>query len=106
MRAGSVAGETKDAPEELLRRMLAKEQDTLRAADLALCKWKAAHHAACIEGLAGEAFEVQDGTRGWSAQDCTDFRKELDWRLQAFRKANTKLELYLMQTDERRAARL
>ncbi len=44
--------------------MLTKEQDTLQAADLILCKWKAAHHAACIEDLAGEAFEVQDDVRG------------------------------------------
>ena len=78
-----------------MRRMLTKEQDTLRAADLTLCKWKAAHHAACIEDLEDEAFEVQDGTRDWSAHGCTDFRKELDWGLQAFRKANNKLELYL-----------
>ena len=68
--------------------------------------WKAAHHAACIEDLAGEAFEVQDGTRDWSAQGCADFRKELDLGLQAFRKANNKLELYLMEMVERRAARL
>ncbi|MFN9901824.1 MAG: hypothetical protein ACK55Z_24180, partial [bacterium] len=44
--------------------------------------------------------------REWSAQECTDFRKELDWELQAFRKANTKLELRLMETDERRAERV
>ena len=40
---------------DLMRRMLTKEQDTLRAADRTLCKWKAAHHAACIEDLAQPA---------------------------------------------------
>jgi hypothetical protein len=29
----------------------------------------------------------------WSKQDCTKFRKELDWELQAFHEANTELEL-------------
>jgi hypothetical protein len=86
--------------------MLAKTQDTLRAADSTLCEWKAAHHAACVGDLAGEAFEVQDGARDWSAKGCTDFWKELDCGLQAFRKANTKLELYPMQAVERQAARL
>ena len=38
-----------------MRTMLVETQCTLREADLALCKWKAAHHAACIEDLAGEA---------------------------------------------------
>ena len=61
---------------DLMRRMLAGAQCTLREADSTLCEWKAAHHAACVGDLAGEAFEVQDGTRDWSAQGCTDFRKE------------------------------
>ncbi len=86
--------------------MLAEKQCTLREADSTLCEWKAAHHAACVGDLAGEAFEVQDGTRDWSAKGCTDFWKELNWGLQGFRKANTKLELYPMQTVERQAARL
>ncbi|MFN9907520.1 MAG: hypothetical protein ACK56F_15585, partial [bacterium] len=47
---------------DLMRTMLVETQCTLREADITLCKWKAAHHAACIEDLAGEAFEVQDGT--------------------------------------------
>jgi hypothetical protein len=63
-----------------MRRMLAETQCTRRAADSALCNLEAAHHAACIGDLAGEAFEVQDGTRDWSAQGCTDFWKELDCR--------------------------
>ncbi len=53
-----------------------------------------------------QGFEVRDGTRDWSAQGWTDFWKELNWGLQAFRKANTKLELYPMQTVERQAASL
>ena len=105
-REAQARGQDLNEVKELMRRMLTRTQDTLRAADITLCKWKAAHHAACIEDLADEAFEVQDGTWDWSAQGCTDFRKELDWGLQAFRKANTKLELRLMETDERRAARL
>jgi hypothetical protein len=86
--------------------MLAETQCMLQEADNTLCEWKAAHHAACVGDLAGEAFEVQDGTRDWSAQGCTDFWKELNWGLQAFRKVNTKLELYPMRTVERQAARL
>ena len=86
--------------------MLACAKSTLRAADEALCGLEAAHHAACVGDLAGEAFEVRDGTWDWSAQGCTDFWKELNWGLQAFRKVNTKLELYPMQTVERQAARL
>ncbi len=96
-REAQTRGQDLNEVKELMRRMLTKTQDTLRAADITLCKWKAAHHAACIEDLADEAFEVQDGAREWSAQECTDFRKELDWELQAFRKANTKLGLYLMK---------
>ena len=105
-REAQARGQDLNEVKELMRRMLTRTQDTLRAADITLCKWKAAHHAACIEDLADEAFEAQDGTREWSAQECTDFRKELDWELQAFRKANTKLELRLMETDERRAERV
>jgi hypothetical protein len=105
-REAQTRGQDLNEVEELMRRMLTGTQDTLRAADITLCKWEAAHHAACIEDLAGKAFEVQDGTRDWSAQGCTDFRKELDWGLQAFRKANTKLGLYLMEMAERREARL
>jgi hypothetical protein len=90
---------------DLLRRMLAETQRTLRAVDSTLCEWEAAHHAARMEDLAGEASEV-GGTECWSRQDCTAFRKELEWKLQAFRNANTMLELYPMQTVERQAARL
>jgi hypothetical protein len=104
-REAQTRGQDFNEVKELMRRMLAKERDTLRAADITLCEWKAAHHAACIEDLADEALEVQDGTWEWSAQDCTDSRKELDWELQAFRKANTKLGLYLMEMVERREAR-
>ncbi len=38
---------------DLMRRMLAETQCTLQAADSTLCEWKAAHHAACVEDLAG-----------------------------------------------------
>jgi hypothetical protein len=82
-----------------------REEHAARA-DKALCSLEAAHHAACVGDLAGEASEVRDGTWDWSAQGCTDFWEELNWELQAFRKANTKLELYPMQTVERQAARL
>jgi hypothetical protein len=85
--------------------MLACAKSTLRAADEALCGLEAAHHAACVGDLAGEASEVRDGT-DWSAQGCTNFWEELNWELQAFRKVNTKLELYPMRTVERQAARL
>ena len=105
-REAQTKGQDLNEVKELMRRMLAKARDTLRAADITLCKWKAAHHAACIEELADEASEVQDGTWEWSAQDYTDSRKELDWELQAFRKANTKLGLYPMEMVERREARL
>ncbi len=91
-----------DEIKDLMRRMLA-EARTLRAADSTLCNLEAAHHAACVGDLAGEAFELQDGTRDWSAKGCPDFWKELNWELQAFRKVNTKLELYPMQTVERQA---
>jgi hypothetical protein len=45
-----------------------------------------------VEDLAGKASAVTDGTTCWSRGDCTEFSKELDWELQAFGKANTKLE--------------
>jgi hypothetical protein len=67
---------------------------------------KAAHHATCMEVLANEASEVLDGARCWSRQDCTGFRKELDWEWQAFSKANTKLELPGTLMDKRHAAHL
>jgi hypothetical protein len=38
---------------DLMRRMLAETQCTLREADSTLCEWKAAHHAACVGDLAG-----------------------------------------------------
>jgi hypothetical protein len=56
--------------------MLAEAQCMLREADSTLGKRKAAHHAARVEDLAGEASEV-GGTECWSRQDCTVFRKEL-----------------------------
>jgi hypothetical protein len=86
--------------------MLEFTRDTLRDVDKALCDLKAAHHAACVRNLADEVSEVLDGTRSWSAQECTEFWEELDWELQAFSKVNTKLELYPMQTVERQAAHL
>jgi hypothetical protein len=92
--------------EGLVQEMLACAKSTLRAAEEALCGLEAAHHAACVGDLAGEASEVRDGTWYWSAQGCTEFWEELDWELQAFRKVNTKLELYPMQTVKRQAARL
>ncbi len=42
----------------------------------------------------------------WSRQDCTVFRKELEWELQAFRRANAELELLVLPTDKRQAAHL
>jgi hypothetical protein len=90
--------------EGLVQGMLACAKSKLRAADEALCGLEEARHAPCIGDLAGEASEVQDGTWEWSAQGCTDFWEELNWELQAFRKVNTKLELYPMQTVERQAA--
>jgi hypothetical protein len=88
-----------------MRRMLAETQRTLREADSTLCERKSAHHAASVEVLAGEASEV-DETKCWSRQDCTVFRKELDWELQAFRRANAELELLVLPTDKRQAAHL
>jgi hypothetical protein len=85
--------------EDLTRRMLAEAQCMLREADSTLCEQKAAHHAARVEDLAGEASEA-GGTECWSRQDCTVFRKELEWELQAFRRANTKLELLVSPTRD------
>jgi hypothetical protein len=90
---------------DLMRRMLAETQCTLRAADSTLCEWKAAHHAARVEDLAGEASEV-GGTECWSRQDCTVFREELEWELQAFHGANAELELLALPTHKRQAAHL
>jgi len=92
--------------EDLMRRMLAETQCTLREADSTLYERKAAHHAARVEVLAGEASRVLDGMMCWSRQDCTEFCKELNWELQAFSKANTELELYCMLWGEKRAAHL
>jgi hypothetical protein len=88
-----------------MRRMLAETQYTLRVADSTLCKRKAAHHAAHVEDLAGEASEV-GGAECWSRQDCTVFRKELEWELQAFRRANAELGLLILPIDKRQAAHL
>ncbi len=71
--------------EDLMRRMLAEMQLTLQKVDSTLCERKAAHHAASVEVLAGKASE--DRARCWSRQDCAVFRKELEWELQAFRRA-------------------
>jgi hypothetical protein len=91
--------------EDLMRRMLAETQCTLGAADSTLCKWKAAHHAACVGDLADEASEA-GSTECWSRQDCTVFREELEWGLQAFHGANAKLELLAWPTHKRQTARL
>jgi hypothetical protein len=90
---------------DLMRRMLAETQCTLREGDSTLCEQKSAHHAACVEALASEA-SVADGTKCWSRQDCAVFCKELDWELQAFRKANAELELLVLPMDKREAAHL
>ncbi len=90
---------------DLIRRMLLEVQCTLREADSILCERKAAHHAARVEDLAGEVSEV-GGRECWSRQDCTVFRKELEWELQAFRRANVELELLVLLTDKRQAAHL
>jgi hypothetical protein len=92
--------------EGLVQGILEFMRYTLRDADRALCDLKAAHHAACVGDLAGEASEAQEGTMCWSRGDCTKFRKQLDWELQAFSKANTQLELYRMLGDERWAVHL
>jgi hypothetical protein len=91
--------------EDLMQRLLAETQCTLREAVSTLCERKAAHHAARVKDLAGEASEV-DRTKCWSRQDCMVFRKELDWELQAFRGANTELELLVLPIDKRQAAHL
>jgi Mg2+ and Co2+ transporter CorA len=62
---------------DLMQGMLRSARSTLRDADRVL---KAAHHAARVEDPADEASEVLDGMRWWSRQDCTEFRKELDYR--------------------------
>jgi hypothetical protein len=90
---------------DLTRRMLAEAQCTLREVDSTLCEQKAAHHAARVGDLAGEASEV-GGMECRSRQDCTVFRKELEWELQAFRTANAELELLVLPTDKRQAAHL
>jgi hypothetical protein len=90
---------------DLVRGMLAETQCTLREADSTLCERKAAHLAASVEVLAGEASDV-DGTKCWSRQDCRMFHKELDWELQAFRRANAELELLVLPIDKRQAAHL
>ncbi len=90
--------------EDLMRRLLAKTQCTLREADSTLCEQKAAYHAASVEVLAGEASE--DRARCWSRQDCTVFCKELEWELQVFSRANAELELLVLPADKRRAAHL
>jgi hypothetical protein len=58
-----------------------------------------------MENLAGKASDA-DGTKCWSRQDCTVFRKELDWDLQAFRRANAELELLILPIDKRQAVLL
>jgi hypothetical protein len=52
------------------------------------------------------AWEALDRTMCGLGETGREFRKQLDWELQAFSKANTELELYRMLTDERRAAHL
>jgi hypothetical protein len=79
---------------------------TLQEADRTLYELKAAHHAARVEDLAGEASAALDGTTCWSRRDCTEFSKELDWELQVFGRANTELEQPSMPTVRRQAARL
>jgi hypothetical protein len=51
-------------------------------------------------------FKVLDGTMWWSRQDCTEFRKELNWELQVFSKGNAELELPSTLRDKRHAAHL
>ncbi len=87
-----------------MRGKLAETQCTLQKADSTLCAQKAAHHAARVKVLAGEASE--DRARCWSRQDCMGFRKELDWELKAFRRANAELELPSTRMDKRHAAHL
>ncbi len=67
---------------------------------------KAAHHAVYMEVLADEASRVLDRTMWWSRRECTEFWEELNWELQAFSRANAKLELSGMPTDKRQAAHL
>jgi hypothetical protein len=86
--------------------MLVVAECTLQEADSTLYERKAAHHAAYVEILAGEASQVLSRTRCWSRQECTEFRKELDWELQAFSRANAELELPDTLIDKRHAAHL
>jgi hypothetical protein len=62
--------------EDLVRGMLAETQCTLREADSTLYERKAAHHAACVEVLAGEASEVLDGGRR-PPESCADGGRDL-----------------------------
>jgi hypothetical protein len=104
-REAQTRGRDLNKVKELMRRMLVETQCTLREADSTLCEWKAAHHAARVEDLAGEASEV-GGTECWSRQDCTVFREELEWELQAFRRASAELELLALPAHNRQAAHL
>jgi hypothetical protein len=63
---------------DLMQGMLKSARSTLRDADRVL---KAAHHAARVEDLAGEASKVLNGAKWLSWQDCMEFREELDWEL-------------------------
>jgi hypothetical protein len=71
--------------------MLESTRHSLQKADRTFHELKAAYHAAHMEDLAEEASEVLDGTKWWSRQDCIEFRKELNWELQAFYEGNTSL---------------
>ncbi len=86
--------------------MLVIAECTLQEANSTLYEQKAAHHATHMEVLAGKASRVLDGMLGWSWQDFTEFRKELDWELQAFSRANAELELPGTLMDKRHAAHL
>jgi hypothetical protein len=56
-----------------LVQMLESTRHSLPKVDRAFNELKAAHHAACLEYLAGEASEVLNGTKWWSRQDCMEF---------------------------------
>jgi hypothetical protein len=79
--------------EDLLQRPLESTRHSLRKADRAFHELKAAHHAAYMEDLAEEASEVLNGTKWRSRQDCIEFRKKLNWELQAYYEENNELEL-------------
>jgi hypothetical protein len=79
--------------EDLLQRPLESTRHSLRKADRAFHKLKAAHHAAYMEDLAEEASEVLNRTKWRSKQDCIEFRKKLNWELQAYYEENNELEL-------------